>query len=278
MSAVLEATSLPTTLPPEAETRVTLVRVLKSEWIKFRSLRSTYWTLAAGVVITVGFGALACWGTIAHWNDLHGHDRTIADLTDHSMVVYRLSQMAIGVLGVLMFTGEYSTGMIRATVSAVPKRLPVLWAKAIVFGVATWIVGTLAALAAFWINQAIFSTKTVGASLGDPGMTRVVFGLGLYLTAVGLLAVGLGALLRNTAAGIATFFGILLVLPLIMEAMPVSWQNTITPYLPGVAGEQVFSLNTEAHMLSPWAGFGVLCIYVAASLIGGAAVLRRKDA
>ena len=278
MSAVLEASPIATSLPPEAETKVTLGRVLKSEWIKFRSLRSTYWTLAAGIVLTVGFGALLCWAMLDHFSQLHADERASFNPTDHSLRGYYLAQMAIGVLGVLMFTGEYSTGMIRATVSAVPKRLPVLWAKAIVFGVATWVVGTLSALAAFFIGQAIFSSKHIGASFSDPGVPRAVFGLGLYLTAIGLIAVGLGALLRNTAAGISSLFGMLLVLPLLVEALPSSWQSNISPYLPGAAGGALFTLHGDPGALSPWVGFGVLCIYVVAALAGGAAVLRRKDA
>ncbi|MDH6124017.1 ABC transporter permease subunit [Kitasatospora sp. GP82] len=260
------------------EGRVTLPRVVNSEWIKFRSLRSSYWTLAATVVLTIGFGALFCWATVNRWDHLPPDERAHFTPVEHSLRGYFLAQMAIGVLGVLVVTGEYSTGMIRASLSAVPRRLPVLWAKTAVFGAITWVVATVSCVVAFFLGQAILAGKHLDTTISAPGVTRVVLGMGLYLTAVGLLAVGIGTLIRNTAGGIAAVFGTLLVLPLLAEALPSSWQDNIVPYLPGNAGQALATLHQGPHDLAPWTGFGVLCLYVVAALIGAAVVLKRRDA
>jgi hypothetical protein len=257
---------------------VTFARVVHGEWIKFRSLRSTYWTLGAALVVMGGFSALLCWAQASRWSHLPPAERAAFTPVEHSLRGYFVAQMIVGVLGVLMISGEYSTGMIRASLSAVPRRLPVLGAKAAVFGAVTWVVATVAALVAFFLGQAILNGEHIGVGFSTPGAPRVVLGMGLYLTAVGLLAVGLGALLRNTAAGIASVFGIMMVLPLLVEALPSSWGNAIGPYLPSNAGGALTTLHQQAHQLSPWTGFLVMCLYVVAALVGGGIVLRRRDA
>ncbi|MFE2411437.1 ABC transporter permease subunit [Kitasatospora sp. NPDC059408] len=274
------ATATPAFAPSSRPARpgVTLARAVHAEWIKFRSLRSTYWTLGITVALTIGFGALLCWGTVSRWDHLPADERMHFGAAEHSLLGYHFAQLAIGVLGVLIITGEYSTGMIRASLSAVPKRLPVLWAKAAVFGAVAWAVSTVACLIAFFVGQSILASKHLDTTLGAPGVTRVVFGMGLYLTAVGLLAVGLGTLIRNTAGGIASVFGVLMLLPLLTEALPSSWRDTISPYLPGNAGQALATLQQGPHDLAPWTGFGVMCLYVLAALIGAAVVLKRRDA
>lgn len=257
---------------------VTLPRVVHAEWIKFRTLRSSYITLIAAAVLTIGFGALFCWATVHRWDQLPADERAHFSPAEHSLRGYFLAQLAIGVLGVLVVTGEYSTGMIRASLSAVPKRLPVLWAKTAVYGVVTWVVATVSAVIAFFLGQAILASKHIDTTLSAPGVTRVVLGTGLYLTAVGLLAVGIGTLVRNTAGGIASVFGLLLVVPVLAEALPSDWRDSIAPYLPSNAGQALFSLQQGPHDLAPWTGFGVMCLYVLAALIGAAVVLKRRDA
>lgn len=252
--------------------------MLNSEWIKFRTLRSSYITLAVAAALTIGFGALFCWAMVNRWDQLPADERAMFTPVEHSLRGYFLAQMAIGVLGVLVVTGEYSTGMIRASLSAVPKRLPVLWAKAAVFGAVTWVVATISVLIAFFLGQAILSSKHIETTFSAPGVPRVVLGMGLYLTAVGLLAIGLGTIIRNTAGGIASVFGILMVLPLLTEALPSDWRNNISPYLPSNAGQALATLHAGPHDLAPWTGFGVMCLYVAAALIGAAVVLKRRDA
>ncbi|MFI9275178.1 ABC transporter permease subunit [Kitasatospora sp. NPDC052896] len=258
--------------------KVTLPRVITGEWIKFRTLRSSWITLLAASLATVGFGLLICYVTVNRWDHMQPDERAFFSPADQSLRGYYLAQLAVGVLGVLVVTGEYSTGMIRASLSAVPKRLPVLWAKAIVFGVVTWVVTTVSVVVAFLGGQAVLASKHLDTSFSAPGVPRVVFGTALYLTAIGLLAVGIGTLVRNTAGGIATVFGLLLVLPVLAEALPSSWGDAISPYLPSHAGESLATLHQEAHTLAPWTGYGVLCGYVAVALVGAAVVLKRRDA
>ncbi|MGF1427669.1 ABC transporter permease [Kitasatospora sp. LaBMicrA B282] len=258
---------------------VTLPRVVHAEWIKFRTLRSTYYTLIAAVIFMIGFGLLACYGAIDHLNHPDVRDRAFQiNAADRSLRGYLAAQLAVGVLGVLVVSGEYSTGMIRASLSAVPRRLPVLWAKAAVFGAVTLVVTTATAFVAFFGGQAVLSGNHVQTTLSATGVTRTVLGTALYLTAIGILAVAIGALIRNTAGGIAAVFGLLLVLPTLVEVLPANWSSHIGPYLPGAAGQAVATLNPDPGTLAPWTGYGVLWIYVVAALIGAAAVLKRRDA
>ncbi|MFE0459384.1 ABC transporter permease [Kitasatospora sp. NPDC058965] len=258
--------------------RLTLPRVVHAEWIKFRSLRSSWITLAVAAVLTIGFGALFCWAVVSHWDRLPAREHADFTPAEHSLRSYFFAQMALGVLGVLSVTGEYSTGMIRASLSAVPKRLPVLWAKTLVFGAVAWVVATASALVAFFLGQAILSGKHIETTIGAPGVLRVVLGTGLYLTAIGLLAVALGTLIRNTAGGIAAVFGLLLVLPLVSEALPSDWQSHVVPYLPSNAGAALMHISRGPNEMAPWAGFGLLCGYVVVAMAGAALVLRRRDA
>jgi hypothetical protein len=177
-----------------------------------------------------------------------------------------------------VITGEYSTGMIRATMCAVPKRLPVLWAKAGVYGAVTFALMLPAVLVAFFASQAILSKHDIlQISFSDPGIARAVIGGALYLTVIGLFALGLGAIVRNTAGGIATFAGIMFVLPPLVLVLPTSWQNAINPYLPNTAGRTIFQLHTGAHSFSPWGGFALFCGYAAAAIGIAAVLLVRRD-
>ncbi|WP_329129129.1 ABC transporter permease subunit [Streptomyces sp. NBC_01476] len=264
--------------PAAPRARVTQARVLHSEWIKLRTLRSTFYTLIAAVVALIGFGALFCAVTANRWPHMSVHERADFNPALTSLRGFFLAQLAVGVLGVLVITGEYATGMIRATLSAVPRRLPVLWAKAALYSAVTWVLMTAGALVAFLIGQALLSSQHIDTSLSAPGVTRTVLGVGFYLTVVALLGVAIGALVRNTAGGIATVFGLLLVLPVLAEALPASWGDRISPYLPGNAGQAVIALHREAHTLAPWTGFGVFCLYALAALAGAAVLLKRRDA
>ncbi|MFJ1705106.1 ABC transporter permease [Kitasatospora sp. NPDC088346] len=258
--------------------RVTRARVLHSEWVKLRTLRSTAVTLAAAVAALVGLGLLFTGVTADRWPTLGEEERAVVDPTALSLVGFFLAQLAVGVLGVLVVTGEYATGMIRATFSAVPDRLPVLWAKAAVYAAVTWLLMTAGALVAFLSGQALMESTGVATSLGDPGVTRAVLGTGLYLTAVALLSVGVGAVVRNTAGGTATVLGLLLVVPEVVRALPSTWADTIGPYLPSNAGHALCVLRPDEHTLAPWTGFAVCCLYAVAALAGAAVLLKRRDA
>ena len=190
-----------------------------------------------------------------------------------NLVGVQLAQLAIGVLGVLVITGEYSTGMIRASFTAVPKRLPVLWAKAGVFGAVTFALMLPAVLIAFFVGQAILARHHIDIALHRAARHRArVVGAALYLTVVGLFGLGLGAIVRNTAGGIAAFAAIMFVLPPLMNVLPTSWNNAASPYLPLQAGEAILSTTPGGH-LSPWLGLLLFAGYAAAAAIAVAAVL-----
>lgn len=254
--------------------------VLRSEWIKFRSVRSTYWTLLVTVVGMIGLGALFCAAYIARFDRLSPADRFEFRSAARSLTGFFLMQLAVGVLGVLVITSEYSTGAIRATFSAVPQRRLVLAAKAVVYLVTVLVVGIGSSFAAFFVGQAILSQKGVGVPISAPGVLRAVIGTGLYLTVIGLLSIGLGTILRRTAGAIAALVALVLILPGLVAALPSSWQDAIDPYLPSSAGEALIGHGpgSEGHLLSPWVGFGIFCAYAAAALLIGAVLLSRRDA
>ena len=230
---------------------------------------------------TLGIGALVCVVHVNRFNQLSLADKAEFEPIRFSLAGLQLAQLAIGVLGVLVITNEYTTGVIRATFAAVPQRRVVLAAKGIVFSLVTLLIGEIASFAAFFVGQAILSSKHLQAHLGDPGALRAVIGGGLYLMVIGLLALGLGSLVRHTSGAIATFFGLLLVLPGIVAALPQSWQDAIDKWLPVNAGEAIFrrggTFGTR-HQLAPWTGFGVFCAYAAAALLAAAILLTRRDA
>jgi ABC-2 type transport system permease protein len=262
-------------MQPDAHLGVTQLRAVDSEWIKFRSLRSTWWSIGIALLISVGLGILF---SDLRGNDIATHGGFESDPTALSLRGFYLAQLAVGVLGVLFITGEYSTGMIRATLSAVPRRLPVLWAKALVFATVVFVVMGIASLLAFEGGQAMLSSAGFHVGLGSPGAARAVLGGALYLTVVGLLGVGLGFLVRNTAGAIATLFGLLLVLPAVVAALPPSLYNDVFRYLPMPAGTQVLTTVQDSSLLTPWAGIGVFCLYAAGAVAAGAVMLKRRDA
>jgi ABC-2 type transport system permease protein len=261
---------------PTRAGRVTFPHVLLSEWTKLRSVRSTRWSLLAAFVFTVGIAALACAVVSHHWPSMSPSDRADFHPLDVNFAGVQLAQLAIGVLGVLTITAEYSTGMIRASMTAVPKRLPVLYAKAVVYGATTLLLMVPATLLAFLVGETIFSGRNIDVAFTHPGVARAVVGAGLYLTVIGLFGLGLGAIVRNTAGGIALFAGIMFVLPPLMNVLPTSWNEAASPYLPLQAGQAIMSVTPGNH-LSPWVGFALLCGYAAASLAIAAALLARRD-
>ncbi|MFD0632862.1 ABC transporter permease subunit [Catenulispora yoronensis] len=180
----------------------------------------------------------------------------------------------------MVVTGEYSTGMIRASLSAVPRRLPVLWAKAAVFAAAVWITTTVTAFACFFIGQTFFGSKHIQADLSTPGALRIVFGTGLYLTVVGLLGVGLGTIIRSTAGAIAALFATLLVLPVLGEVLNfTSFGDKVNPYLPSNAGQALLVVHTEASgQMRPWPGFALFVGYAVATFVVAAYLMKKRDA
>ncbi len=261
--------------------RPVLADLVLSEWTKLRTVRSTYWTLLVTAAGMVSFGALLSAAYASHYTSLPPAARAAFDPAAYSLSGFFAAQLAIGVLGVVVITSEYATGTIRATFGAVPQRPLVLAAKAAVFGAAAAVTGLVSSLTAFAAGQVILSRKGIEAHLGDPGTVRPIAGAGLYLAVIGLLALGLGTLIRRTAGAIAAFTGLILVLPVVIQGLPTSWQDAITRYLPSVAGQAVIGrtkFTPAGHLLAPWTGFAVLCGYAAAALAAATVMLNHRDA
>jgi ABC-type transport system involved in multi-copper enzyme maturation permease subunit len=226
----------------------------------------------------VGLGLLFCAVAAAEWDTISQTEASDFDAAGASMSGIYLSQLAVATLGVLVMTGEYSTGMIRATLTAVPRRLPVLAAKVIVFGAVTLVVLGIATLVAFLGGQRLLASVHGGASLGDPGVGRAVLGAILFLAVIGILGVGLGGLVRNTAGSLAILFGLLFVLPIVAAVLPGVWGERVSRYLPSNAGMAVIARHHDPGTLAPWTGFALFCGYVAAVVVAAGLLLRSRDA
>ncbi|GLY94098.1 ABC transporter permease subunit [Actinoplanes sp. NBRC 103695] len=260
--------------PATRRPRVTQLRVIRSEWIKFWSLRSTTITLAVAVLLFVGLGLLAA--SMSASGQLEDGDGP-GNPVDLSLAGMNFAQLIVGTLGVLFMAGEYSTGMIRSSLAAVPGRLGVLWGKAMVFAVVTFVLMLVSAFLAFLGGQAILGDS--GASLSDPGVVRAIAGSAGYLTSAGLLGLALGALLRSTPAALSTYFGVMFLLSGIVGLLlPESWRDNVGPYLPESAGAAMGAVTRGENELTPWGGLLVLLAYLA--IVGGAAAwrLKRQDA
>jgi ABC-2 type transport system permease protein len=252
--------------------------VLRSEWTKLRSVRSTFWALTATVVLGVGLGAVISAVTAHSYARMSVADKLSWDPTGLSQAGVAIASLAIVVLGVLCISSEYSSGMIRTSLIAVPKRGRVLAAKSLVFAGVTFVVGEVTCFTAFFVGQALISGHAPHAALGDPGVARAVAGGGLYLAALAVLSVAAGALLRHPAAAIASMIAVLLVLPGIAQALPDSWRNPVTEFWPTQSGSQLTNVHHSAHTLQPWPGFGVMCLFTAIVYAIAWTLLDRRDA
>lgn len=262
---------------PASRLRVTQLRVIRSEWTKFRSVRSTYWSLFVGLLLLIGIGILVCAIFTARWPHISPHERANFQPLRASLVGVNFAQLAVGVLGVLVITAEYSTGAIRATFSAVPKRLPVLWAKAGVFAAVALVLSLPAVFVVFFAGQAILSAHHVNVSISHPGVLRALLGAALYLMVMGAFGLGLGAILRSTAGGISALAAIVFVLPPVVGLFPSSFANAVNPYLPSTAGGAVWTIHPGAHTLAPWAGLAVFFGYAVVAIAIAAILMLRRD-
>jgi hypothetical protein len=255
---------------------VTQVRVVRAEWTKLRALRSTWWCALTAVALIVGVGALVAGsGTAYHVSAANSAAAGIST----ALLGVLFAQLVLGVVGVLAFSGEYGTGMIRATLAVVPARLPVLWAKLIVLAGLVLPVTMLCAFVDFFAATAIESARGGSAiTLTDPGVLREVIGASLYLTVVVIIGLALGALLRKTAAGLSVFAAVFFVIPIVVGTLPHNITG-FAPYLPSNAGGDLWGQSaTSAQALSPWTGFAVLCGYAVVLVALAAWQLRRRDA
>jgi ABC-2 type transport system permease protein len=248
--------------------------VERAEFTKVRSVPSTGWSLLAAAAMIVGFGVLYAMVQASR----PPADLASFDATGAALAGVQLAQIAVGVLGALVITGEYATGSIRTTLTAVPRRARVLLAKAAVVAAVTFAASLPGVFAAFLVGQRVLAPAHMDASLGEPGVLRAVIGSALYLTLVALLGLGLGVLLRNTAGAIAALVGLLFGLQMVAGLLPASVADDVNRYLPAPAGLAVTFDGHDPSSLPPWTGLAVFALYTAALLALGAWRLRRADA
>jgi ABC-2 type transport system permease protein len=257
--------------------RATFGDALRSEWTKVVTVRSTYWTLFVAALLGVGLAALIMNLSAAHYRtdpsvrlDWHPVDRSMRSL--------ELAQLAFAVFGVLVVTAEYATGMVRTSFAAVPKRIRMMTAKLTVFTWMVFLAGEVIAFAAFLLGQYLILGRAPSANLGQHLVFRAVFGAGLYLVLVGLLAAAIAVLVRQAAAGIGIMVGILFILPGVFFALPTSWSQPIEEYWPTNAGQQVAMLSHDSHTLGPWVGFAYMLVFTLVVIAVAFFVLERRDA
>jgi len=260
--------------------RPAAARLLRSEWTKIRSVRSTIWSLAILVVAAVGLNTVVVSVAIASWNTTSAATKQtyLADPTGFLAAALGISQIPLCVLAVLVSTSEYSSGMIRASILAVPRRIPMLAAKAAVIGALALMVGEVVAFTSFLIAQPIIGHH-LPESLGDAATFRAVAGVGLYLAVLALFAYAIGAIIRHTGGAITAVVGLIVVARTLGALLPGTVGQHVNAYLPANAGLMITHAHQEAtKLLSPWQGFGVFCLWTAALLAVAGILLARRDA
>ena len=252
---------------------LTVAGVLRSEWTKLRSVRSTWWLLCTAIILTVGVAVFVSPGATSG----RPAPATFARNTEYGSV---LSQLALLVLGVLVFTGEYQSGLIRASLSVVPRRLLLLWGKLGAFGAVALALSLASSVAAFVLGELAQRARPGRPHVwfGDPQVTRIVIGAGLVLAVTGIFGLALGAIIRNTAAGLSTIAAVFFVLPLLLRiALPASDQGFLR-FLPSNAGGALWDAALSPTSMTPWTGFALLCGYTAALVAVAAWRLQHGDA
>ncbi len=260
---------------------VTLLSTMKSEWIKFRSVRSTILGMVIFVVLTIGLGILVTSLIHANWNSPGSErDHLTFDPVATSLVGTALAQFAVGVIGSLFITTEYTTGSIRTTLAAVPNRWKLIIAKTGVLKISMLLVSEAVCFAAFFIGQAIYGNMntTIPDTLSNGADLRAVILSGVYLTLLSVIGFSLGMLLRQSAATISAYVGVVLVIPLILFFFPQSIQDSLTKFEPSYLGREMMSVTPIPNAFSPWVAAMILVIYTAVLWVGGILVFQRRDA
>lgn len=290
-------TDAPTGIPnPDRGSGVTFARVVRSEWIKLRTLRSTVWSFAIIVVMTVLIGLL--FASVYDVSFGPAQDQAGQNTIALAAVTggVSLTQLVAAVLGVLIISGEYTTGMIRSTLAAVPRRLPALWAKALVLAVCTFVIGFVASAVTLLITVPILAGKGIEPQLLDGDFVRSVLGTAAYLALIALLAYGLGVILRSSAGGIAAAAGLIFLVPTVLSIVAAvsgtAWLSNAAAFLPSNAGARMYAYNagepdpfaaagadlSEVITLDAGQGALVLVAWVVVLLAVGAVLLKRRDA
>ncbi len=254
---------------------VTLPRVIRSEWIKLRSIRSTIVTLGLTAAAVIAFGVLV--SMLSNGSPIAADGEGIYDPAGNSLFGAILAQVVLGAVGALVITSEYSTGLIRTTLTAVPRRLPVLWAKMIVVAAASFATMVTSLLVAFFVGQAVYSGGGPSASLSDPGVLRAVLAAALFPTTIAVMGVGFGALMRHTAAAIGILVAVLFVMPTLFDTLGGVWDDA-SKYLPSEAGQAMITVVKDSGDMSPATGLLVLLGWIGTLLAAGMIALKRRDA
>jgi ABC-2 type transport system permease protein len=276
-------TTLTTSAPARtASRRDDFTGTLRSEFTKIRSVRSTYWALILLVVAGLAFAIANCAGTAAHWSSQPPQARGFLDATQDSVVgLALLGQLIVVVLGALAITSEYSTGMIRTSLTVMPRREVLFTAKAAAFTAITVVVAFVTSFVAFFTGQALLASTHQAATLATPGALRSVCCTALFIVVCALMAYGLGAILRSTPGAITASYGVLFLVPQLAKALPSTWYADVVRWLPG--GDAVNSITstvgpTVPHLFSAWGELGVFAGYAVVLLALGAVLLHRRDA
>jgi ABC-2 type transport system permease protein len=280
MAATTQTQPVLTALPP-ASGRAGFRGTLNSEFTKIRSVRSTYWTLLVLLAVSIGIGAAITGGTAANWSHMGPSDRASFDPTQASVAgLFYLGQLVIVVLGAMTLTAEYSTGMIRTSLTAMPRRVVMYSSKVVVFAIVALVVTFIAAFVSFYLGQALLASTHDTATLSQPNVLRAIAGSALYVTLCGLFAFAIGAILRHTAGAITTVIGILFVVPILAHLLPRTWYQDIERWLPDAAGRALsVTVGPQPDRLfSPWGEFTVFAVYTVALLVVGAVIFRNRDA
>ncbi len=256
----------------------TLMSVATSEWIKFRTVRSTIMGVLTFVVLTIGLSVLFAWAVRGHWHDMSFSEKLTFDPTSTSLGGTQLAQFAVGVIGSLFITSEYASGAIRTTLAAVPNRARLVLAKLLVLAASILVVGELVCVTTFLIGMRIFSGVVPTTSLSSSPVLRAVLMAGVYLTLLTLLGFALGLILRHSAATISVYTVLLLVVPIIGLFLPQNWQNDFQRYEPLSLGGSMMSVQPQSNGFGVWSAFAILALYVAVVLAVGATMLQRRDA
>ena len=251
--------------------------VLVSEWTKLRSVRSTYWCVLLAIILGIGLGAAISAGSAAGYSDQSAHDRALFDPAAISLAGLFFAQLALGVFAIMTVSAEYSTGMIRTTVAAVPRRGYVLAAKAMLVALVSFVTSIAVAFTAFPIGQAILNRHHLGVSLGDPHVARAVLGGGLYIGALSMMALGLAVIIRHTAGAITALVAVVFIIPIVTQLLPDSIQHDFSRYLPANAGSAITNVVQSSNSLGPWTGYAVFLGWVALVIGAGYYLLKTRD-
>ncbi|MFD0687006.1 ABC transporter permease subunit [Actinomadura fibrosa] len=258
--------------------RMRFANVLSAEWTKILTVKSTFWTLFAGAVVLIGFSALWALAFSASFDDMSSNDRATFTPMLPIQAAFYFAMVIFGALGVLVITAEYASGMIRTTLTAVPRRVTYLAAKTVVLGVVVLLVGLAVSFASFYASQLILATKGLDGSLGDRGVLRAVIGGGVYLALIAILALAVGTLLRHTAGSIVVVFVLMFVLGIVGGFLPGSWGDTVNKYLPSNAGSAILSPTRQQGELAPWTGLALFAAYTLVLLAAALVLFKRRDA